>query len=317
MLKKITLLIFVTLILVGFYIRNKYFDRSLSYAELADYAYETVVLENGMQVNYRIDGNPKGRTLLLIHGGFDSLDGWEDWIPMLAQEFRIVSVDMPGHGLTDPLPDRNYTRYGMAAFIQQFVTALELQDFVIIGHSMGGEYSLQYAIENPERIVGIVIVAAGGYVDDVATVETEQQLLALANSPIAPLFYTYGTRESTNASFAEYLAIDPDEQPDFFERIYRLSRYEKHRDTALKLVSSMYANPHNLRGLDTISVPTLIMWGDQDTIALPEHAQRFHNDINNSTLLMYEGVAHGLQLETGETGAQDVVEFLKHNDLHR
>jgi len=118
-------------------------------------------------------------------------------------------------------------------------------------------------------------------------------------------------------SFAEYMCIDADEEPEFSERIYRLSRYEKHRDTSLKMISSMYENPHNIVGLDTINVPTLILWGDKDTITLPEHAYRFDKDIKDSTLIMYEGVAHRLQLETGEKSAKDVVEFIESRGLDK
>ncbi|MEM7130526.1 MAG: alpha/beta hydrolase [Chloroflexota bacterium] len=314
---KILLGFVVVLVLLGVYIWANYFTSSLSYEQLSEYAYETLVLDNGMQVNYRLEGNPEGQTMLLIHGGFDSLDGWDSWTSTFAKDFNVVSVDMPGHGLTDPLPERDYTRYGMAAFIKRFVDALALPELIIIGHSMGGEHSLQYAIENPDMVKGIVIVAAGGYVDDAAVVETEQELLKLANSPIAPVFYYYGTEADIKGSFAEYMNMSAEKEPEFFNRIYQLSRYEKHRDTSLKMISSMYKNPHNIRGLDTITAPTLIVWGDKDTVALPEHAVRFDNDIKDSTLIMYEGVAHGLQLETGENGAKDVVEFIKDRGLDK
>lgn len=270
-----------------------------------------------MSVNYRVEGNKQGQTLLLIHGGFDSLNGWDSWNSTLEKDFKMVSVDMPGHGLTDPLPDRNYTRYTMAGFIKDFVQELKLDDFIIIGHSMGGEYSLQYVINNPDKVKGIVILAAGGYVDKAASVETETDLLKIAKSPLGSIISRFGTKEAFKESFEEYMLIDADDEPEFFRRNYLMSRYEKNRDTSIKMISGMYKNPHNIIGLGKIDVPTLILWGDKDTIALPEHAYRFNKDIKDSTLIMYKEVAHGIQLEIGQKSAKDVVDFIITRDLNR
>ena len=93
-------LLLLSIIAVPLYVYSL-FEDSLSYEQLEHYADSTLVLDNGMQVNYRVAGNPQRQTLLLIHGGAFSLGSWELWEGLLADKYRIVSVDLPGHGLTD------------------------------------------------------------------------------------------------------------------------------------------------------------------------------------------------------------------------
>jgi len=57
-------------------------------------------LASGVRVHYRDRGNPQGRALLLVHGFSESLETWEQWVPLLSSDFRVVSLDLPGHGLT-------------------------------------------------------------------------------------------------------------------------------------------------------------------------------------------------------------------------
>ena len=62
-----------------------------------------IKLSNGADVHYRDEGNPNGPVLLMLHGGFGSLHNWEGWVPYLGNDYRLVSLDLPAHGLTGQL----------------------------------------------------------------------------------------------------------------------------------------------------------------------------------------------------------------------
>jgi alpha-beta hydrolase superfamily lysophospholipase len=116
----------------------------------ADIPYETLAatyesaasryaeLPGGIRMHYRDEGQPNGPPLLLIHGFSASLHTWEPWVERLDDDFRIISVDLPGHGLTR-------APAGYAASIEAFRDAVHaftvqqgLEHFALGGSSMGG-----------------------------------------------------------------------------------------------------------------------------------------------------------------------------------
>lgn len=284
---------------------------SLTYQDLSEYAFKTTTLKNGMSVNYKESGDVGSPTLLMVHGGSDSLTGWGEWLDGFP-EYRVIAVDLPGHGLTDPMPDRNYSRSKMSEFLEMFIEALELRNITLVGHSMGGEYSLQYTIDNQENVRAIIVLAPGVYRDDIPDTDSESFVLILAKTPLASLLYEVdllGGEEGYKAFYREYVGADPDLYPEDFNRGRRISLYEKNRDTLFKLVLGMYDDPY-IRGLNTIKVPMLILWGDQDPVSVPKYAGMLHDDVESSTLIMYEGVGHGIQIMAGKKSVKDARSFM-------
>ena len=105
-----------------------------------------------------------GPPLVLFHGGTGSIYDWTDWVEILRRDYRIVRVDLPAHGLTGRIPDDVYSRPNMVAFLEEFFAELDLDQFVLAGNSMGGGVSTLYTLDHPERVKGLVLVAAGGTV---------------------------------------------------------------------------------------------------------------------------------------------------------
>ena len=175
----------LALVLIAFLLGRLLLVTSLDRDELAQYAYSTLQLPDGMSVNYRIQGRADGVPLLLIHGGGDSLDTWQMWADRLKGDYKIITVDLPGHGLTDPDPERAYGRWLFARFTRDFADALGLDSFVIGGNSYGGETALRFVIDNPGRASAMILVSSGGYKGE--TPDTEAELLGIVDSPICGL----------------------------------------------------------------------------------------------------------------------------------
>ena len=89
---------------------------------------------------------------------------------------------------------------------------------------------------------------------------------------------------------------------------------KKNRGSLFDLVIGMYTNPY-MHGVETIKAPMLILWGDQDRVADPKHASMLHRDVENSTLIVYPGLGHGITVLTQEKGARDVLDFLQASGL--
>ncbi|MBL9096540.1 MAG: alpha/beta fold hydrolase, partial [Alphaproteobacteria bacterium] len=97
-----------------------------------------VDLPSGAKAHYRMQGKEGGPTLLLLHGSNASLHTWEPWIRVLGNEFSMVTVDLPGHGLTIAKANEEFTAASMAAFVDEFAGVIGLPRYAVGGNSMGG-----------------------------------------------------------------------------------------------------------------------------------------------------------------------------------
>jgi pimeloyl-ACP methyl ester carboxylesterase len=113
---------------------------------------------NGLKLHYLDYGEDGGAAMLCIHGGAAHAH-WFDFVAAgFMPEFHVHALDLRGHGdsaWTEP-PDYSFAKY--AWDIARFVEALDLRDFVLIGHSMGGMVSLVYTAHYPGRVAKLVVV---------------------------------------------------------------------------------------------------------------------------------------------------------------
>ncbi|WP_373049021.1 alpha/beta fold hydrolase [Vulgatibacter sp.] len=259
---------------------------------------------DGMRVHYRDRG--EGPALLLVHGSNASLFTWEGWASRLSDRFRVVSLDMPGHGLTGPHPQGRYDYAEMAVFLDHFVQAVGLERFHLAGNSMGGSVAWHYALAHPAKVDRLVLVDAVGY-------EREEPL-----PPILRLFATPGLNriaEHVTPRFAVEQSIrdvygDPSRVTEELVDLYEdLALREGNREASRKRLS----HPHHdglEKRLGEIRAPTLILWGGKDRWILPKYAHRFDEDIPDSQLILYPELGHVPMEEDPETTAAAVRRFL-------
>ena len=97
-----------------------------------------------------------GPQLVILHGLFGSLDNWKMIATLLSEHYQVISVDLPNHGKSDSLTDCTYP--SMAQQLDETLTKLEVQNTILLGHSMGGKVAMQLADLTPERIQKLIIV---------------------------------------------------------------------------------------------------------------------------------------------------------------
>ena len=286
----------------------------LSVEDLARYAGapSQFVEVDGMQVHYRDRG--QGPAVLLLHGSNASLHTWEDWTAQLAATHRVVAVDLPGHGLTGPHPDDRYTTRDTAAFVEAFTDAVGLDRFTLVGNSMGGRSAWAYTLLYPERVEGLVLVAASGY----PATGPPGFVYRLARVPGFGAVVTRLTPRWLIASQLRSAYADPEQVTD--ERITQYSDLLRHAGNRDATRARLLSDPDDadLRGrLGAIAVPTLVLWGEQDTWVPVAHADRFAEDIPDAEVITYPDLGH-LPMEEGpEATVEDLIRFLERLDARR
>ncbi|WP_020414176.1 alpha/beta fold hydrolase [Microbulbifer variabilis] len=302
----ILLLILIWLVWIAF------FSPSLSRNELSEYSFNQLSLENGFSVNYREIG-PEGHPVLLcFHGGGDSLSAWNDWVKILSEDYHLILVDLPGHGLTDPLPGGTYTPKHFADFIAKFIEAMKLEKFVMIGHSFGGNSVLRYLVEHPDTVEAAILVSPGGYRCDKGLEMPTGMARFVISHWGRHLVSHLGSRGLIRRILHSKMFYDPHALSEtLVERIYLLSRYEKNRGTALNLVANASVNFQPLNDLENIKTPTLFIWGADDQIIPLEVGRYFSDKIPGSQLITYENIGHMAHVENAKISADDAIKFIK------
>lgn len=115
------------------------------------YAPDQYMIIDNLSIRYRTLGRGI-KTLLLIHGLGASLEHWYRLVPLLAEEFKLIILDLPGAGRSDK-PKRNYSLDFYTEVLEQFIDQLNLKDIVLVGHSFGGGVALQLAIKKKSVLV--------------------------------------------------------------------------------------------------------------------------------------------------------------------
>jgi pimeloyl-ACP methyl ester carboxylesterase len=243
--------------------------------------------------------------LLLIHGSLESLQVWDGWVAELKDRYRVITVDLPGHGLTGPWPRNEYTIEAYTDFIEVLADALRLDRFAIGGHSMGGAVAWSFAATRPEHVTALILVDSAGY-PGTGSAPLGTQIArwrgigdAGAHFKPAPM-----VRRALSEMYADPAMVTPERLTRYGE----LQRFPGNRAATLqRLRTQEPLDPTTLRHLD---VPTLIIWGAQDKQVPPADAFRFQNDIKGAKLAIFEKLGHAPEEEDPVATAKAVADFL-------
>lgn len=266
----------------------------------------------GGRIHYRDVGPHNAPVLVLVHGFSASLHTWEPWVSGLRQDYRVVSLDLPGHGLSRCL---DVAETGVPQFvdvIDRLTMELGIAHFTLAGSSMGGHTAWNYALAHPEKLDGLVLVDASGWPksdEDSASSPIVFKLLAspLARNVMKDLDMTGLIRSGLEDSF-----VDPSLVTDeMVQRYAALGRAPCHREAILNLMTGAAGRTGASDAkLAPIRTPTLILQGEQDNLVPAVHSRKFNAAIDGSELRLYANVGHLPQEEAAEQSLADLRAFL-------
>lgn len=266
----------------------------------------------GMQVHYRSVGDSNDHNpLVFIHGTSSSLHTWDSLTTLLLKKMphkRIISMDLPAFGLTGPSPENNYIAPYYPNFIDSFLSALHINKCILGGNSLGGSIAWQYAVVHPQKVSQLILLDAVGY-----PLKNEKGSLGftLAKMPVVNKLLLYITPKSLIRKSLETVFYD---QSLITEEV--VTRYHEMtlREGNRKAMLSLFTHPYkvNVEVIKTITVPTLIIWGEQDQVIAVDNAYLFKKDIANSRLLILPNVGHIPMEEAPLKTAEAILAFMNH-----
>ncbi len=261
----------------------------------------------GVRAHVREEGNPDGIPVVLIHGSMGSLHMWEGWARELSDKARLISVDLPGHGLTGAWPRDEYTIDAYADFIEVLVDELNLDRFVLVGHSMGGAVAWTFAATRPDRVSQLILVDAAGYPRAAGDVPLPTRLARMPVIGDIGIYFKPDrlVRRSLDEVYADPAMVTPER----IRRYAELQRFPGNREATLQRARTQ--EPLDPTPLKRLDVPTLILWGAADRWVPTADAFRFQHDIKGARLEIFEGLGHNPMEEDPKATAAAVSAFIK------
>jgi pimeloyl-ACP methyl ester carboxylesterase len=262
-----------------------------------------------MSVHLRDEG-PRGDPvpIVLLHGTSSSLHTWEGWVRELKTQRRVISLDMPGFGLTGPSPDNIYTLESYARFVIAVMDKLGVQRCVLGGNSFGGNVSWFTALNYPGRVEKLILVDSSGYDRRSGSIPIGFRIaqIPVLNRLVANILPRRMIESSVQSVYGDPGKITP----KLVDRYFDLTVREGNRHA---LVERFKQAPHGgllaLR-IPELKMPTLILWGGRDRLIPPEGADHFHRDIAGSQLVMFDDLGHVPQEEDPARSVAAVKQFL-------
>jgi pimeloyl-ACP methyl ester carboxylesterase len=245
----------------------------------------------GVQLHYSDEGNRLDSTpLLLIHGTSSSLRTWDGVTAQLKNQYRIIRFDLPGFGLTGPNPNRDYSTSYYNQVIDSLLSALHVSRVIIVGNSLGGSIATQYAIYQPAKVRGLVLVDAAGLPPAKKT--TGAIGFKLAQMPVINRLLTIITprelvKKSLQDAYGDIGKVTDSLTTQYFDMLTR----EGNRQALIdRMRQGWQVTDSNF--LTKVEAPTLIVWGSKDRLIPVENAELFQQKIKNNQVHIWENLGH-------------------------
>jgi pimeloyl-ACP methyl ester carboxylesterase len=280
--------------------------------------HQTDVVLHGHRVTYRVAGDPALPVLLLIHGITSSSATWDPVIPRLAEHAHVIAPDLLGHGDSDK-PRADYSLGGFASNLRDLLEHLGHQHVNVVGHSLGGGVAMQFAYQYYEHCDRLTLVSSGGLGQEVSVA------LRAATLPgaefVLPVIAHSRVRDAGVAIFRALGKLPMSVAPSMTEvaRGYG-SLADSTARTAFVHTLRSVVEPRGQRvhAGDLLYLaegrPTLIVWGERDTVIPVAHAYQAQKLIPGSHLEVFERSGHFPHMDEPARFARVLLDFLDSTD---
>lgn len=252
------------------------------------------IIINGIKTNYKVFG--EGKPFLILHGWGSNSDRWQAIGEEIskkglarsatAEGLKVIIPDMPGFGKSEtPKISWNFNNY--VNWAEEFTKALNLDSFCLLGHSFGGAIAVKVAVNSPQKINKLFLVASACIRKKTALKKVLAQI-----AKIVKIF-----------SFLPYYLLA---RKAFYKFIIRKSDYIYTdgimKETYLKAISEDLSCH-----LSFIKAPTIIIWGEKDESTLVENAHFINEKIRGSKLIIIPDAGHNLNQKAPEILVKEIL----------
>lgn len=259
----------------------------------------------GLRWHVQEMGPPDAPVLLLLHGTGAATHSWAGLAPLLAERFRVIAPDLPGHGFTDPLPPGRLSLTGMAAAIRELLATLDVTTAIVVGHSAGAAILVRLCLDGLNPRVLVALNGALTPFPGLASVLFPGLARMLFLNPITPRIFAW----TADRPAVERLIRGTGSRVDArsLELYRRLFRRPGHVAGALGMMANWDLASLD-RAIGSLAVPTVLVVGGDDKAIAPETAFALKDRLTNARVSLLRHLGHLAHEEAPDRVAALIVE---------
>ena len=248
------------------------------------------------------DSEKGDRCAVLLHGYLESMLVWDDFVPYLYKQVRVITLDLPGHGISvvkGPVHTMEY----LADVVKDTLDALGIARCTLVGHSMGGYVALAFCEKYPERLDGVVLLSSTPDADTDEKKENRLREIKLVEA---------GKKDAL-ARVAPEAGFAPENRPRMRDEIEDLVEqvFVTEDEGIVALLNGMIARKDRNAMLRETKVPVLFILGRKDGYIPVEAAEKMVAEHPEAQIVWLENSGHMGFLEEPEAAAQAILGFVR------
>lgn len=263
---------------------------------------KSITLDFG-EIVYLENDAKSDATLVFLHGFGGNKDTWVRTIAEWNDKYHVIVIDLPGHGESVSKKTLGYTTTDQAQRLNEFLEAKKIKNFYLFGHSMGGAIALRYAVNYTKNLHALILI------DSMGMVQTKSDGVILVEESDKNPLYDVCTKERFE-TLVNYSMYKPPYIPDIVKDAIFSEKCAR-RDLEKVLYEDLYKDV-DLRDIaSSVTLPTLILWGEKDRMTHIDDATLLHRTIKGSQLVILKEIGHVPILEDPEQTADEIDKFIK------
>lgn len=286
-------------------------------AEILNYDYKVKKVSIKSEQLAYVDKGSGEKTLLFIHGLSSNLEAWNRNISGLQDKYRCIALDLPGYGKSS----KNRVDYSLADyadFLHEFIQEKNLEDVVLVGHSMGGQIAMHAALNYPQHFNRLVLIAPAG----IETFTVEEA--AIMKASYTPETVMTASDEQVRNNFKLNFHSFPDDAEFMVEdriAMKEASDFETYSKIVVNNIHSMLQEPV-IDKLRELKLPVLLMYGKSDLLipnkyfhpeqSIDSLVEIARENIPNVRVKLIEEAGHFVNFEKPSEVNKEINDFLKH-----
>jgi 4,5:9,10-diseco-3-hydroxy-5,9,17-trioxoandrosta-1(10),2-diene-4-oate hydrolase len=268
-----------------------------------------VKLSNGMNLHYlefNSDVDQVG-TVIFIHGSGPGASGWSNFkknVNALSETgYRVIVIDIPGYGQTSKPTDAIYNLDFFTHYLDEFLVQKNITQAILIGNSLGGAIAIGYALDHPDKVSHLILMATGG---------VEEREIYFATEGIqAMVKYPMGSPEFTKEVLGELLKLLVFDPKHVTQELID-ERWQILQTQNAQVLASMQI-PNLTDRLQELSIPILGFWGYEDKFCPISGAHTIISHCNDARMNMLSQCGHWVMIEHSEYFNNQCIQFLRDN----
>ena len=247
------------------------------------------------------DSGKGEKCVVLLHGYLESMYVWEDFLPLLTPYYRVITVDIPGHGISE-VKGEVHTMEMVAEVLRDMLDELGIERVTMVGHSMGGYVSLAFCAAYPERLDGVVLLSSSPNPDTDVKRENRRREIALVRAGKKDVL----ARVAPEAGFAEQNRRRL--QPYIDDLVEQVHITED--EGIVALLGGMIERKDQNEMLKNSPVRQLFILGKKDSYIPVEAAEEFIAKNPQAQVVWLEESGHMGFIEQPKECAQALIDFV-------